>query len=55
MIDLIFELIGLDPAAVHLDPNIVFVVGSLFVIFCICYFLNFFQILMERLTAKKGR
>ena len=55
MIDVIFDLIGLDPAAVHLDPNLIFVVGSLLVTYCICFFFNFFQVLMERLTAKKGR
>lgn len=55
MINVIFELIGLDPAAVHLDDNVVFVVSSLLVIYCICYMFNFFQVLMERLTVKKGR
>lgn len=55
MINVIYELIGLDPAAVHLDPNVVFVVGSFLVTYSVCYMFNFFQTLMERLTAKKGR
>ena len=53
MIEVIFDLIGLDPVASGLDPNVVFVVGSLLVSFCVCYMLNFFQVMMERLTAKK--
>lgn len=55
MINVIYDLIGLDPAVVHLDDNVVFVVSSLLVLYCLCYMFNFFQILMERLTAKKGR
>ena len=53
MVDVIFELLGLDPGLVHLDQNVVFVTCSLIVIYCVCYFFNFFQTLMERLTAKK--
>ena len=53
MIDVIFSLLGLDPAASLLDPNVVFCVGSLLVSYCVCYMFNFFQTMMERLTAKK--
>lgn len=53
MIDVIFDLIGLDPGSSGLDPNVVFVVGSLLVSYCVCYMFNFFQTMMERLTAKK--
>lgn len=53
MIDVIFNLLGLDPGTSGLDPNVVFVTSSLLVSYSVCYFLNFFQVLMERLTAKK--
>ena len=53
MINVIFDLIGLDPAAVHLDDDVVFVVSSFLVLYCLCYFFNFIQIFMERLTSKK--
>lgn len=55
MIDVIYNLLGIDPGAVNLDENVVFVTSSLLVFYCLCYMFNFFQVLMERLTAKKGR
>lgn len=55
MVDVIFNLLGLDSGSINLDPNVVFVTCSLLVSYCVCYFLNFFQVLMERLTAKRGR
>lgn len=55
MIDVIFNLLGLDPGSVGLDSNVVFVTCSFLVLFSLCYMFNFFQILMERLTAKRGR
>lgn len=55
MIDVIFNLLGLDPGAVNVDPNVLFVTSSLLVFYSLCYMFNFFQVLMERLTAKKGR
>lgn len=55
MIDVIFDLLGIDPGSVSLDSNVVFVTCSFLVLYCLCYMFNFFQVLMERLTAKRGR
>ena len=55
MIDVIMQILGLDPLNHGLDPNLVFVTCSFLVFYSLCYMFNFFQILMERLTAKKGR
>lgn len=55
MIDVIFNLLGIDSGSVNLDPNVVFATCSLLVTYSVCYFFNFFQVLMERLTARKGR
>lgn len=52
MVQTIFDLLSYDFGSC-LDPNVIFVVSAFVVIFGICYMLNFFQVLMERLTAKK--
>lgn len=55
MVDVIFNLLGLDSGSFNVDPNVLFVTCSLLVSYSLCYMFNFFQTLMERLTAKKGR
>lgn len=52
--DLIY-LVGMDLAEFHIDSNILFVVCSAIVLYCLGFMFNFFQALMERLTSKKGR
>lgn len=53
MIETIFKLTGIDKINFNLDDNVLFVVCGLLLLFCLGYFFNFFQILMERLTAKR--
>lgn len=55
MIETIFELIGLNLTDYNIDHNLLFVIGSLVLLYCLGYVFNFFQVLMERLTARKGR
>lgn len=55
MLDTIFHLIGINMRDFHFDDNLILCVGSLFVLFTVGYMFNFFQTLMERLTAKRGR
>lgn len=55
MLDTIFSLTGLSLESFNIDHNVLFV-GLLFILlFCLGYMFNFFQTLMERATAKKGR
>lgn len=53
LLDLI-ELVGMDLTTYHIDDNILFVVCSVIVLFCLGFMFNFFQTLMERLTARRG-
>lgn len=55
MLDAILHLIGINMHDFHFDDNLILCIGSMFVLFTVCYMFNFFQTLMERLTAKKGR
>ena len=53
MVETIFSLTGIDNLSFNIDDNVLFVVCSLLLIFCLGYVFNFFQTMMERLTAKK--
>lgn len=55
MLDAVLELIGLDLSMFRIDDNLVFVVLSLILLYCLGFMFNFFQTFMERMTAKKGR
>lgn len=55
MLDSVLHLIGMTLEDFNLDDNLLFCVCSLLVLFCVGYMFNFFQTLMERLTAKRGR
>lgn len=50
----LMELVGMDLNVYHIDSNVLFVVCSAIVLFCLGFMFNFFQTLMERLTAKRG-
>ena len=55
MLETIFELTGLNLADFNIDHNVLFCICSIILLYCLGYVFNFFQTLMERLTAKKGR
>lgn len=55
MYETIFSLTGLGLDNFNFDHNVIFVVTSLFLLYCLGYMFNFFQTLMERTTAKKGK
>ncbi len=55
MLETVLDLIGLDLSNFNIDDNLLFVVLSLFLLFCLGYMFNFFQTFMERMTSKKGR
>lgn len=55
MLETIFQLTGLNLDSFNLDDNVLFVVTCLILLFCLGYVFNFFQTLMERMTAKRGR
>ena len=55
MLDAIFQITGISPDFYHIDDNVLFVASFIVLLFCVGYVFNFFQTLMERLTAKKGR
>ena len=52
MVQIFFDLLDYDFGS-GLDPNVVFAIASFVVIYGVCFMLNFFQVMMERLTAKK--
>lgn len=55
MLDAIFQITGISLDLYHIDDNVLFLATFIILLFCIGYVFNFFQTLMERLTAKKGR
>ena len=55
MFETILELMGINLVDFNIDHDLLFVVCSLILLYCLGYVFNFFQVLMERLTARKGR
>ena len=55
MLETIFNLTGFDINSFNLNDDVLFTATCLILLFCLGYVFNFFQTLMERLTAKKGR
>ena len=55
MLETIFNLTGFDLNSFNLDDNVLFTATCLILLFCLGYVFNFFQTIMERVTAKKGR
>ena len=55
MLETVFNLIGINASNYNLDDNVVFVVLAFILLYCLGYVFNFFQCLLERATAKKGR
>ena len=53
MYENLLSLIGITLDSYHLDDNVVFIVCSFIVLYCLGFMFNFFQTLMERATAKK--
>lgn len=55
MLETIFNLTGFNIDSFNLNDDVLFTATCLILLFCLGYVFNFFQTLMERLTAKKGR
>lgn len=55
MLETIFSLTGLNLDSFNLDDNVLFCATCLILLYCLGYMFNFFQTIMERVTAKKGR
>lgn len=55
MLETIFSLTGFDISTFNLSDDVLFTATCLVLLFCLGYVFNFFQTLMERMTAKKGR
>lgn len=55
MIETIFNLTGLNLDSFNLNDDVLFCSACLILLFCLGYVFNFFQTLMERVTARKGR
>lgn len=53
MFDTLLSLIGITLDNYNLDDNVVFIVCSFIILYCLGFVFNFFQTLMERCTAKK--
>lgn len=55
MLETLFSLTGLNLDSFNIDHNLLWCTACLILLFCLGYMFNFFQTLMERMTAKKGR
>lgn len=53
MIDLIYDLIGLNPDLVNLDENVVFCIAACLLLYCLGYVFNFFQKLIGASDIEK--
>lgn len=53
MLETLFELVGMNLTEFNIDHNVLFVVVSFTILYCIGYMFNFITTCMERLTAKK--
>lgn len=52
MVETLFNLLGITADSYNLDDNVVFVIVSVIVIFCISYVFNLLQRLLDRCTSK---
>lgn len=52
MVETLFNLLGINANTYNLDDNVVFVVVSIIVIYCICYVFNLIQRVLDRCTSK---
>lgn len=55
MLDTLLNLIGISLSDYHIDDNLVFVVLSLFVLYCLGYVFNLIQRVLDRCTSKGVR
>lgn len=53
LLDAIFTLSGMSLDSFNIDDNVLFCATFIIILFCLGYVFNFFQTLMERLTAKR--
>lgn len=55
MLDTILNLLGINLDTFNISDDVVFALCGIILLFCLGYVFNFFQCLLERVTARKGR
>ena len=55
MLETLLNLIGISLDNYNIDDNVLFIILSFFILYCLGYVFNFFQRLLDRFTSKGVR